>query len=119
MAMERRGLLTGLAASVAALLATRRHAGAQDYVPPKIGRYKVEGMFWTRDLVIEDATNYAVYEARNGPFYGRGTYSFDGRSVRFLTGPFYEMGYRGSSIIGDDGKHRIRLGNTSDAIFLD
>lgn len=89
------------------------HAQERDYQPPKLGRYKVESGstgIWTRDLVIENDKDYTLYEARNGPFYGRGTYSFDGRYVRFLSGPFHAMGVWGSSYRLPDGKHSMRLG---------
>jgi hypothetical protein len=91
----------------------------ENFAAPRRGRYRVENAAgWNRDLVIENDTDYAVYEARNGPLYGRGTYSFDGRYVRFLPGPYHTMGYWGSSFVQPDGKHRIRLG-TAEATSLD
>ena len=95
-------------------------AWAQQAQAPRIGRYRVQNATtWMRDLVIESAGDYAVYEILNGPLYGRGTYSFDGQSVRVLTGPFYTMGYRGSSFVQSDGRHRLNLGNTVIAVSSD
>jgi hypothetical protein len=117
--LRRRSVLVMLAAAASAC-GLCGVADAQQFRAPKIGRYRVDNLTgWIRDLVIESDRDYAVYELRDGPLYGRGTYSFDGRSVRFLTGPFYTMGYSGSSFVRQDGKHYIRLGNQVDAISMD
>jgi hypothetical protein len=108
---NRRSALKASAAAGAWLVLGSASRSQENFAPPKLGRYKVEGVTgWIRDLVIENEKDYTVYEARNGPFYGRGTYSFDGRYVRFQSGPYYEMGAWGSSFRLDDGKHRMRLG---------
>lgn len=118
-AFSRRGLVRLLAAGAASWSLPAR--AQQNYQPPRTGRYRVYRhtynlQSWIRDLVIESASNYAVYELNNGPLYGRGTYRFDGSIVKFLTGPFYELGYSGSSYVRPDGKHYLRLGNTVEAI---
>jgi hypothetical protein len=115
----RRDVLGMLGAS-AALWSCGGALWAQESQVPKLGRYRVENAtMWMRDLLLESASDYAVYEARGGPLYGRGTYSFDGQSVRFLTGPFWTMGYRGSSTVRADGSYRIILGNTVMATSID
>jgi hypothetical protein len=108
---SRRSALKALAAAVPWPMLGGSSRAEQNFAPPKLGRYKVEGTAgWIRDLVIENHKDYTVYEARNGPLYGRGTYNFDGRYIRFQSGPYYEMGAWGSSWREPDGRHRMRLG---------
>ena len=115
-----------LAAASASLLALRKIADAQEAVAPPRRRYKVlmnpqgygvhaGGTVHIRDLSIDSDTEYTVYHVPGGEVYGRGTYKFDGKYVRFLTGPFYEMGYWGTSTSSPDG-HIIRLGATVHAL---
>jgi hypothetical protein len=105
-------LLAGICVSIAGGVAAEEQAQA-----PRIGRYRVwiNGT-WQRNLVIEDAGAYAVYEQPGGALYGRGTYTFDGTYARFPTGPFNTLGWWGRSFVRPDGKHSIRLSRYAEAI---
>ncbi len=116
----RRAALKTLAGA-AAWLGSGTGASAQRPQAPRVGHYRVWRVtnttrFWIRDLVIENATEYSVYESNRRALQGRGTFTFDGQNARFLTGPFHELGYGGRSFVRSDGKHVIQLGNSVEAV---
>jgi hypothetical protein len=86
------------------------HAQQEPPAAPRIGRYRVyiDGT-WHRNLVIENANEYAYYEQLGGSLSGRGAYNYDGNYARFPTGPLYTLGWWGRSYTRPDGKHGIRL----------